>query len=99
MLAKDLNLEVMPMLNIPEFGNDFVTESASDQTLSRLTIAEWNAERGTNWHVLPNFIPNADIIILNEMDWGMARSSNNHTIRSMANSLRMNYAYGVDSSS
>ncbi|KAK1739538.1 hypothetical protein QTG54_010081 [Skeletonema marinoi] len=96
MLAKDLNLEVMPMLNIPEFGNDFVTESASDQTLSRLTIAEWNAERGTNWHVLPNFIPNADIIILNEMDWGMARSSNNHTIRSMANSLRMNYAYGVE---
>ena len=94
--AKDLNLEVMPMLNIPEFGNDFVTESASDQTLSRLTIAEWNAERGTNWHVLPNFIPNADIIILNEMDWGMARSSNNHTIRSMANSLRMIYAYGVE---
>ncbi len=94
--AEDLNLEVMPMLNIPEFGNDFVTESPSDQTLLRLKIAEWNAERGTNWHVLPNFIPNADIIILNEMDWGMARSSNNHTIRSMANSLRMNYAYGVE---
>ena len=94
--AQDLNLEVMPMLNIPEFGNDFVTESASDQTLLRLKIAEWNAERGTNWQVLPNFIPNADIIILNEMDWGMARSSNNHTIRSMANSLRMNYAYGVE---
>ncbi|KAL7453061.1 hypothetical protein ACHAWC_004746 [Mediolabrus comicus] len=93
-LAKDLNLEVMPMLDTPEVGNDFVTATTSDRL--RLKIAEWNAERGTNWHVLPDFIPRADIIILNEMDWGMARSGNNHTIRSMANSLRMNYAYGVE---
>ena len=55
--AQDLNLEVIPVLNIPEVGNDFVTESASDQTLLRLKIAEWNAERGTNWQVLPFFIP------------------------------------------
>jgi len=37
-----------------------------------------------------------DIILLGEMDLGMARSSNEHTTKRMAEALGMNYAYGVE---
>ena len=95
--AEELNTEVMPMLNIPEVGNNFITNRPTNQTdMIRLKIGEWNAERGGNWSALPHFIDKADIVILNEMDWGMARSGNTHTIRDMANSMKMNYAYGVE---
>lgn len=94
--AKDLNLEVMSMLDTPEISNNFFSRDLISGTLSSLRIGEWNAERGTNWHVFDKFFPDADIIILNELDWGMARSGNVHTVRLMADALGMNYAYGVE---
>lgn len=96
--AEALNLEIMPMLDTPEVGNHFASGEANTSPSGpiRLRVGEWNAERGTNWDVFEEFFPNADIVILNEMDWGMARSGNIHTIRAMAESLRMNYAYGVE---
>ena len=70
-------------------------EPSCDGTMI-LRVGEWNAERGANWDVFNNFYPNADIIILNKMDWGMARSGNIDTTKQMANQLRINYAYGVE---
>ena len=67
--AKELNLEVMPMLDTPEVGNDFVNGRVALGPV-RLRIGEWNAERGGNWDIFPRFFPNADIIILNEMIGG-----------------------------
>ena len=95
--AETLNLEIMPMLDTPEVGNNCVNDAEpTPGGPIRLRIGEWNAERGTNWDAFQDFFPNASIIILNEMDWGMARSRNVHTIRAMAESLQMNYAYGVE---
>lgn len=94
--AEELNTEVLPIIDIPEVGNNYFPLEADPSNQIRLRIGEWNAERGGNWNVLPNFIENPDILILNEMDWGMARSGNVHTIRQMARSLHMNYAYGVE---
>lgn len=101
--AKELNLEVLPTLDrvvvsnnygTPDLGVGNATDSSSDRKILR--VGEWNAERGGNWDVFPNFYPDADIIILNEMDWGMARSGNIDTTKAMAGYLKMNYAYGVE---
>jgi len=101
--AEDLNLDVLPTLDRVVISNNYrtpVNDVGKDTDSSRnrtiLHVGEWNAERGTNWDVFTNFYPNADIIILNEMDWGMARSGNIDTTKEMANYLKMNYAYGVE---
>lgn len=37
----------------------------------------------------------ADVIVLNEVDWGMKRTGYRHVAADLARSLRMNYAFGV----
>ncbi|HEV8390886.1 MAG TPA: endonuclease/exonuclease/phosphatase family protein [Dongiaceae bacterium] len=64
----------------------------------RIRIAAWNAERC-------KYIPEsaallagigADIVLLTELDIGMARSGNRHTVRELARSLGCGYAFGVE---
>lgn len=38
----------------------------------------------------------ADIIILNEVDWGLKRTNYRHIARELAGAMRMNYAFGVE---
>lgn len=38
----------------------------------------------------------ADVIVLNEVDWGMKRTDYRNVIADLATALRMNYAYGVE---
>ena len=38
----------------------------------------------------------ADVIVLNEVDWGMNRTDYRNVIAELAAALRMNYAYGVE---
>jgi endonuclease/exonuclease/phosphatase family metal-dependent hydrolase len=38
----------------------------------------------------------ADIIVLNEVDWGMKRSGYRNVIADLASALKMNYAYGAE---
>lgn len=63
-----------------------------------LKVVEFNAERGRWWMEASNLdiVRDADIVILNEMDIGMARSDNQHTTRLMAHYLNMNYAWGLE---
>ena len=63
---------------------------------SPLKVVELNAERGRWWMESSKLVKDADIIILNEMDVGMARSDNQHTTRLMAHHLGMNYAWGLE---
>lgn len=74
----------------------------SDTTITSLKVVELNAGRGGRW---ANFavkitsneeLRDADVIILNEMDVGMARSGNVHTTRMLAYALHMNYAWGLE---
>lgn len=37
----------------------------------------------------------ADVIVINEADWGVKRSGYRHTVAELARRLRMNYAFGV----
>jgi endonuclease/exonuclease/phosphatase family metal-dependent hydrolase len=38
----------------------------------------------------------ADVIVLNEVDWGLKRTNYRNVARELANALRMNYAYAVE---
>jgi hypothetical protein len=57
-------------------------------------------EGGKNWDKLATFFKQsfptgADVIILNGMDVGMARSNNIHIVQKLAETLQMNYAWAV----
>jgi endonuclease/exonuclease/phosphatase family metal-dependent hydrolase len=65
---------------------------------SRVRIAAWNAER---CKYLPESAAlldgiGADVVLLTELDIGMARSGNRHTVRELAHLLGAGYAFGVE---
>jgi len=67
-----------------------------------IVIAELNAERGRFWCEFSTQILSSpelakvDIWLLNEMDLGMARSQQLHTVRLLAHALGMNYAWATE---
>ena len=95
--AIELNAE------IPEIDPIEVLNTASDAPArNELRVVAWNLERGRHWRDGAKLIrehpalKDPDVLLLSEMDLGMARSSNEHTTREMAAALEMNYAYGVE---
>jgi endonuclease/exonuclease/phosphatase family metal-dependent hydrolase len=65
---------------------------------NRVRIAAWNAER---CKYLPESAAlldgiGADIVLLTELDIGMARSGNRHTVRELAWTVGAGYAFGVE---
>jgi hypothetical protein len=61
-----------------------------------LKVVEYNAHSGRWWQEGASLLMDADIIILNEIDIGMARSDQQHTTRLLAHFLGMNYAWGIE---
>jgi hypothetical protein len=67
-----------------------------------IKVLGWNAERGGYYDKMYNLIQEKNelqdplVLLLNEMDIGMARSGNVHTARRLALQLGMNYAFGVE---
>jgi endonuclease/exonuclease/phosphatase family metal-dependent hydrolase len=41
-------------------------------------------------------LQSADVIVLNELDWGMKRSDYQPVVKALAEALKMNWAYGVE---
>ena len=60
-----------------------------------LDVMGWNGERG-RFVLEETPLPQADIYLLNEMDVGMARTENAHTVRRLAERLGFNYLYAVE---
>ena len=88
---------------IPEIDDlEVFNVAASTSARKTLRLIAWNTERGRHWRDGARLIQETpglrdpDIVLLGEMDLGMARSSNEHTTREMAAALRMNYVYGVE---
>lgn len=76
-----------------------VAGTASDKALSAgFSVAAWNLERclfpEQSAAHLAQFAP--DVVLLSEMDWGMARTAQRHTTEDMAAALNMQFAYGVE---
>ncbi len=97
--AEQLNHRI-PELNLIEVENTVVTPPADPTEM--LTIVAWNLERGRYWSEAVELIQTApelkdpDLLLLSEMDYGMARSNNRHTTREVARALDLNYAYVIE---
>ncbi len=65
---------------------------------AQVTVAAWNIERckrvGDSADLLG--ASGADIVLATEVDWGMARSGQQHTTRDLAQALGLGYAFGVE---
>ncbi len=67
-----------------------------------LRLISWNMARARHWREGARLIEEhpalqePDIVFLQEMDLGMARSGNAHTTQALAEALQMNYAFGVE---
>jgi endonuclease/exonuclease/phosphatase family metal-dependent hydrolase len=64
-----------------------------------IRIVAWNIERGIRLDDVirslrdHSSIAGADVLLLSELDWGMARTGNRFVAQEIASSLRMNYAF------
>lgn len=85
-------LALVPEINLVESSNEWLRP----RQVSDLSILFWNGERGH--FVLEDELPlpEASIYLLNEMDAGMARTGNVHTVRELARRLELSYAFGVE---
>src|SRR6202021_256121 len=43
-----------------------------------------------------DLLQSADVIVLNELDWGMKRTDYRVVVKELADALKMNWAYGVE---
>ena len=61
-------------------------------------VLSWNAERCRHVRPSADFLEQnrADICLLTEMDWGMARSGQAHTARDLAEQLGCGYVFAVE---
>lgn len=89
--------DALPHLNSVEVDNSIASQLGCGGK-GVLRVVEYNAARGRWWMEASTLqvLHDADVIILNEMDIGMARSDQQHTTRQMAHYLGMNYAWGLE---
>lgn len=90
---------VEELLNRPRI---YMAPSPEPQLASFLRVVAWNIERGAQFdriaaalttHPVMRF---ADVILLNEVDIGMARSGNRNVARDLAQALGMHAIYGAE---
>jgi endonuclease/exonuclease/phosphatase family metal-dependent hydrolase len=69
---------------------------------SQLHVVTFNAERGSRFDGICRLLTthpalrDADVLLLNEVDWGMARSDNRHVARELADVLGLGYVFGIE---
>ncbi|KAL3914621.1 MAG: hypothetical protein SGARI_000028 [Bacillariaceae sp.] len=98
-----LTQEAVTNLDLVEIDNTIAPPEGCKAMMTpgrALHVVGWNAERGKYWnlfgHQLLSGMDIPDVILLNEMDLGMARSGNMHTAQRLALQLGMNYAWGIE---
>ena len=87
-------MQAIPAMNAVQCGGTASAASLPDT----LSVAAWNVERclfpQASADLLRPYAP--DIVLLSEVDHGMARTSQRHTTADMAGALGMTYAFGVE---
>ncbi|WP_417240641.1 endonuclease/exonuclease/phosphatase family protein [Celeribacter halophilus] len=73
-------------------------EAPQDRLPSEFTVAAWNVERCLFPQDSAEHLAqlSADVVLLSEVDHGMARTGQRHTTEELAEALGMRYAYGVE---
>ena len=87
-----------PLLDQVDVSNALAPPGPSANEKGRLRVVVANIERGTRtlgWlQTLKALDP--DIVLMNEADWGMARSANRHVARVIASELETNYMWAIE---
>ena len=89
-----------PILSFLQTPQLFVNKEASPLLDSFLRVVQWNIEKGKRFNSILDSLRNdailkwADVIILNEADYGMNRSQNRHVARELAEHLGMHSVFG-----
>lgn len=91
-----LNAELSGKIDMLESGNHSKSNFPRANTSSSLKFIYWNIERGRHWEDQVEFLRDADIILLNEVDYGMARTRNANVAKELALALGVNYVVGVE---
>ena len=82
-------------------NNVWHEEFADGATATREAVraVAWNIERGNRVGAVVDHLAqhpelrDADVVLLSELDWGMARTANRFVVHEIASALRMNYAF------
>ncbi|MBN2319167.1 MAG: endonuclease/exonuclease/phosphatase family protein [Acidobacteria bacterium] len=88
---------ILSFLQTPQL---FVNEGASPRLNSFLRVVQWNIEKGKRFDSILDIFRNneilryADVVILNEADYGMNRSQNRHVARELAERLGLHMVFG-----
>ena len=64
------------------------SEAADNKDKEKISDQELSAQMDA--------LQSADVLVLNELDWGMKRSDYEAVVKSLADALKMNWAYGVE---
>lgn len=77
---------------------ELVNDISNDECPDEFRVLVINAETGFHWQTMAWFINNGqyNLVLLNEMDVGMARTDQQHTTKLLAQAVGMNYAWGVE---
>lgn len=84
---------------VPAFGEIEIGGKASCESAGEsLTVMAWNVERLRHVDAIAATIAGQmpDVVLLSEVDKGMARSGNGHLLSRLAERLGHSYAYGVE---
>ncbi|WP_368185042.1 endonuclease/exonuclease/phosphatase family protein [Aestuariibius sp. HNIBRBA575] len=100
-LAADRTAEIhRSLFNRVKALNCLETGGRADKVVlpNSLNIAAWNVERCLNPLGTADLLraQNPDVVLLSEMDNGMARTGQRNTIAEVADALGMQYTYGVE---
>jgi endonuclease/exonuclease/phosphatase family metal-dependent hydrolase len=80
----------------------YLSGEAGPRLRDFLRVAEWNIERGSNLEAIKGVLQNhptlsyADLLLVNELDCGMARSGNRDVACELGGALRMHAVFGVE---
>src|SRR5437867_9882070 len=97
-IYKKLETEIEDVLN--QVWQEQATDPPkSNRIESPIRAVAWNIERGMRTDAVARLfrqhpeLKDADILLLSELDWGMARTGNRFIARELSESLGMNYAF------
>lgn len=87
--------DTLPVLREIEIGGSTPTKSSE---LTSVRVVAWNVERLRHMDAIAATLKaqNADIMLLTEIDRGMARTGNSDRVVELANDLGVSYSYAVE---
>jgi endonuclease/exonuclease/phosphatase family metal-dependent hydrolase len=96
-----LRAEVERVLNGVECGEFAPPKSVVEvaRNMQSIRATAWNIERGSRLEEIVRVLrenplmSRSDVLLLTELDYGMARSANRHVAREIARELELNYAF------